>query len=253
MWQLRRRHSAQRPFGQLSPFIRPQQRPSFAPPPWHGPRTFSIAHAFVSKEREENYVWVLEMTKSMLNKCMEPRVIITDRDLAVMNACRKVFPEAAKYLCRWHIDENIAKHCKESFSDADWKKFKDLIFLIYTHKYQPFLLPPVPFTMKPMDDIWNDISGLSSPTTNLFAPVLRPPGDSGNFLPPPPSTATMLTLFTTPSNNSDDVDPNKRPKPNPHPQPEHSEKFRRLMKNRESAARSRARKQVTYFLLRSVS
>ncbi|KAD4583976.1 hypothetical protein E3N88_21577 [Mikania micrantha] len=98
--------------------------------------------------------------------------------------------------------------------------------------------------MKPMDDIWNDISGLSSPTTNLFAPVLRPPGDSGNFLPPPPSTATMLTLFTTPSNNSDDVDPNKRPKPNPHPQPEHSEKFRRLMKNRESAARSRARKQA---------
>ncbi|KAD6118680.1 hypothetical protein E3N88_09951 [Mikania micrantha] len=89
-------------------------------------QTFSIAHAFVSKEREKNYVWVLEMAKSMLNKCMEPRVIITDRDLAIMSACRKVYPEAAKYLCRWHIDENIAKHCKASFSDADWKKFKDL-------------------------------------------------------------------------------------------------------------------------------
>ncbi|KAD4583977.1 hypothetical protein E3N88_21578 [Mikania micrantha] len=92
-------------------------------------QTFSIAHAFVSKEREENYVWVLEMAKSMLNKCMEPRVIITDRDLAVMNACRKVFPEAAKYLCKWHIDENIAKHCKASFSDADWKKFKAYTFI----------------------------------------------------------------------------------------------------------------------------
>ncbi|KAL8233289.1 hypothetical protein R6Q57_003067 [Mikania cordata] len=98
--------------------------------------------------------------------------------------------------------------------------------------------------MKPMDDIWNDISSLSSPTTNISAPVHRPPGYSGDFLPPPPSTATMLTLFTTPSDNSDDVDPKKRPKPNPHPQPEHSEKFRRLMKNRESAARSRARKQA---------
>ncbi|KAD3640592.1 hypothetical protein E3N88_29815 [Mikania micrantha] len=87
-------------------------------------QTFSIAHAFVSKEREENYVWVLEMAKSMLNKCMEPHVIITDRDLAVMSTCRKVFPEVAKYLYRWHIDENIAKHCKASFSDADWKKFK---------------------------------------------------------------------------------------------------------------------------------
>ncbi|KAD6795600.1 hypothetical protein E3N88_06496 [Mikania micrantha] len=87
-------------------------------------QTFGIAHAFVSIERQENYVWVMEMAKSMLNKCMKPRVIITDRDLAVMSACRKVFPEAAKYLCRWHIDENIAKHCKASFSDADWKIFK---------------------------------------------------------------------------------------------------------------------------------
>ncbi|KAD4586365.1 hypothetical protein E3N88_23966 [Mikania micrantha] len=87
-------------------------------------QTFSIAHAFVSREREENYVWVLEMVKSMLNKCMEPRVIITDRYLPVMSACRMIFSEDAKYLCRWHIDENIAKHCKASFSNADWKKFK---------------------------------------------------------------------------------------------------------------------------------
>lgn len=86
--------------------------------------TFCIAHAFVSKEKEENYHWVLERVKDMLDKCMEPRVIITDRDLALMNACRKVFPHASRYLCRWHISENIAKHCKASFSDGDWKKFK---------------------------------------------------------------------------------------------------------------------------------
>ncbi|KAD4179871.1 hypothetical protein E3N88_28462 [Mikania micrantha] len=41
-----------------------------------------------------------------------------------MNACRKVFPHASRYLCRWHISENIAKHCKASFSNGDWKKFK---------------------------------------------------------------------------------------------------------------------------------
>ncbi|KAD4585037.1 hypothetical protein E3N88_22638 [Mikania micrantha] len=51
--------------------------------------TFCIAHAFVSKEKEENYHWVLERVKDMLDKCMEPRVIITDRDLALMNACCK--------------------------------------------------------------------------------------------------------------------------------------------------------------------
>ncbi|XP_022036629.1 splicing factor 3B subunit 4-like isoform X2 [Helianthus annuus] len=99
-----------------------------------------------------------------------------------------------------------------------------------------------------MDDIWNDIGSLQSPTTNFFPPVHRPPVDATTFLPPSPSTPTMLTLLTP--TNSAHEDPNKRPKPNPPPPPPatsppvHSEKFRRLMKNRESAARSRARKQL---------
>ncbi|XP_023755384.1 allergen Asp f 7 homolog isoform X2 [Lactuca sativa] len=114
--------------------------------------------------------------------------------------------------------------------------------------------------MKPMDDVWNEISGLPSPTPNhfqdFFSPVLRQPGTTTPFLPPPPSTTTMLTLLTT--TNPAHEDPNKRHKPNPPPPPPHNskpatstsppeytEKFRRLMKNRESAARSRARKQVS--------
>ncbi|KAI3783609.1 hypothetical protein L1987_42693 [Smallanthus sonchifolius] len=109
--------------------------------------------------------------------------------------------------------------------------------------------------MKLMEDVWNDISSLSSPITNnfqsFFAPAYRPPGASTNFLPPPPSTTTLLTLLTP--TNSGHEDPNKRLKPNQPPSsfkapatspPDHSEKFRRLMKNRESAARSRARKQA---------
>ncbi|KAL4557511.1 hypothetical protein LXL04_035691 [Taraxacum kok-saghyz] len=109
--------------------------------------------------------------------------------------------------------------------------------------------------MKPMDDLWNEISGLPSPIPNrfqnFFPQALRSPGTTTQFLPPPPSTTTMLTLLTT--TDSAHEDPNKRPKPNPPHQnltpdatspPEYTEKFRRLMKNRESAARSRARKQA---------
>ncbi|KAM0041558.1 putative transcription factor bZIP family [Helianthus debilis subsp. tardiflorus] len=106
--------------------------------------------------------------------------------------------------------------------------------------------------MKPMDDIWNDIGSLQSTTTNFFPPVQRPQVDATTFLPPPPSTPTMLTLLTP--TNSAHEDPNKRPKPNPPPPPAtsppvHSEKFRRLMRNRESAARSRARKQARAYQL----
>lgn len=124
------------------------------------------------------------------------------------------------------------------------------------------------FTMKPTDDIWKDITTLSSPTTNhfqnFFAPALRPPVTTTHFFPQPPSITTMLALHAT-TNLDHDQDPNKRHKPNPPPSqqqqkqqsctppattsPEYSEKFRRLMKNRESASRSRARKQVLFLIL----
>ncbi|XP_035843880.1 uncharacterized protein LOC110869401 [Helianthus annuus] len=86
-------------------------------------KSFIIAHAVVSKERGDNFVWVLERVKSILDECMEPRVILTDRDLALMGACAKVFPDASRLLCRWHIQQNVMKHCKGAFTDDDWKKF----------------------------------------------------------------------------------------------------------------------------------
>ncbi|KAI3802564.1 hypothetical protein L1987_30701 [Smallanthus sonchifolius] len=87
-------------------------------------RSFCVAHAFISKEREENFVWVLLQIKAMLQKCMEPRVIVTDKDKALMNACDKIFLDCSKNLCRCHIHENIAKHCWASFTDEDWANFK---------------------------------------------------------------------------------------------------------------------------------
>ncbi|XP_035843912.1 protein FAR1-RELATED SEQUENCE 5-like [Helianthus annuus] len=38
--------------------------------------SFIIAHAVISKERGDNFVWVLERVKSMLDECMEPCVIL---------------------------------------------------------------------------------------------------------------------------------------------------------------------------------
>ncbi|XP_022031420.1 uncharacterized protein LOC110932389 [Helianthus annuus] len=52
-------------------------------------KSFCVAHAFVSKEKKYNFLWVLEKLKELLVDCMEPRVIVTDRDQALMNACDK--------------------------------------------------------------------------------------------------------------------------------------------------------------------
>ena len=82
-------------------------------------QTFDVAHAFLSNEREDNFLWMLGHLKDMLHKCMEPRVIVTDRDQALLNACAKTFPNANRSLCRWHIFTNISNHCKASFKKDD--------------------------------------------------------------------------------------------------------------------------------------
>jgi len=41
-----------------------------------------------------------------------PRVIVTDRDLSLMNAMTTIFPDATNLLCRFHIDKNVKAKCK---------------------------------------------------------------------------------------------------------------------------------------------
>ncbi|XP_076958902.1 uncharacterized protein LOC143634796 [Bidens hawaiensis] len=81
-------------------------------------KTFSIAFAFMQNEKIESYTWVLNCLKLTLDKCMHPRVILTDRELALVNACKEVFPNATQLLCRWHISRNIFKNCRQSISSG---------------------------------------------------------------------------------------------------------------------------------------
>ncbi|KAK9067756.1 hypothetical protein SSX86_011867 [Deinandra increscens subsp. villosa] len=88
--------------------------------------SFLIASAFITYEREDNYTWVLERLKEILEGCYMPRVILTDKDLALVNACGKVFPDASRQLCRWHIQENIFTNCRQKFSNRGvytWDNF----------------------------------------------------------------------------------------------------------------------------------
>lgn len=87
-------------------------------------KTFCIAFAFIRNEKIDNFKWVLHCLRQTLDGYMLPRVIVTDRDIALMEACRYVFPESSRLLCRYHIYENIRKHHRPSFgSQTDWDKF----------------------------------------------------------------------------------------------------------------------------------
>ncbi|KAH1193355.1 PKS-NRPS hybrid synthetase [Glycine max] len=64
--------------------------------------TFSVSFTYLEGERLNNVVWSLEWF----------RVIVTDRDLTLMNAVKTVFPECTNLLCNFHINKNVKAKCK---------------------------------------------------------------------------------------------------------------------------------------------
>ncbi|KAH7848462.1 hypothetical protein Vadar_003019 [Vaccinium darrowii] len=86
--------------------------------------TFSMAFAFMDGEKEDNYMWVLEKLKGMMDPDSLPEVVVTDRELALMNAIARVFPKATHLLCRWHIEKNVFAKSRRKFDDKTWQQFK---------------------------------------------------------------------------------------------------------------------------------
>src|SRR3954462_826463 len=75
--------------------------------------TFEIALCFLQSEMEPDYAWALSRLRQTLNDYhinLPSSVILTDRELALMNALKTTFPTSANALCRWHIDVNITKY-----------------------------------------------------------------------------------------------------------------------------------------------
>ncbi|KAH1228227.1 hypothetical protein GmHk_10G028255 [Glycine max] len=82
--------------------------------------TFSAGFAYLEGERVNNVVWALER-----RDCLHV-VIVTDRDLALMNAVKTVFPECTNLLCRFHIDKNVKAKCKSLIGQKNaWEYVMD--------------------------------------------------------------------------------------------------------------------------------
>ena len=48
-----------------------------------------------------------------------PGVIVTDRDLSLMNTVKTVFPDATNLLCQFHIDKNVKAKCKTLIAEKN--------------------------------------------------------------------------------------------------------------------------------------
>ena len=54
-------------------------------------------------------------------------MMITDRDLALLNAIARIYPTTKSFLCHWHISRNILAICKRHFGPPhpieEWNNF----------------------------------------------------------------------------------------------------------------------------------
>lgn len=88
--------------------------------------TFYVGFAFLAKEHEEDFVWVLTALKEYLvqTEVDAPEVLVTDRDMGLIAAIRTVFPDTAHLLCIWHVNKNVLAHCKPAFPTTEaWEAF----------------------------------------------------------------------------------------------------------------------------------
>lgn len=85
--------------------------------------TFNVAFAYMDSERQDNFWWALEKLKELFfSNTPFPQVIVTDRELALMNAIKVVFPSSTNLLCQLHINKNVGAKCKQYILKKDMQE-----------------------------------------------------------------------------------------------------------------------------------
>jgi len=85
-------------------------------------KTFSIDFAYMMYERQDNVNWALERCREMLHsKDLYPKVVVIDRDDALINDVETVFPDTTTLLCSYHIRQNVRAKCKTDCKVKDLK------------------------------------------------------------------------------------------------------------------------------------
>ncbi|MBW0492519.1 hypothetical protein O181_032234 [Austropuccinia psidii MF-1] len=84
-------------------------------------KTFSGAFCLINNETEPSYTWELnQYTEKVLNNTnlVPPSFIVIDRDLALKNSLKKLFPDSRVMLFIWHINKDVSAHCMKKIGHA---------------------------------------------------------------------------------------------------------------------------------------
>ena len=109
----------------------------------------SVGVCFVEKEDTESFGSALQQLRRVMieNNVELPQVILTDRELALVNNLSHYFPESGHILCTWHVHKNVEHHSKKEFPMPIEKGVNYL-------KYQEFV------------DAWKLL--IDSPTSQIY-------------------------------------------------------------------------------------
>nr|KAJ0184863.1 hypothetical protein LSAT_V11C900471780 [Lactuca sativa] len=97
--------------------------------------SFYYGFVFLEREDEDSYIWALSVFKKTLEN-REPSVIMSDRELALMNAINMVFPNTTNLLCIWHIEKNVLANCKKRWNNVAYST----TITIFEHNWGEFEL-----------------------------------------------------------------------------------------------------------------
>lgn len=102
--------------------------------------TFSVAFAYLHSECKDNFTWALKKLKEQIT-CGDVGVILTDRDLALMNAVELVFPDAVNLLCLFHVCKNVKAKCNLTVFPKEKRKmvmeaWKSVVYSSIESEYQ---------------------------------------------------------------------------------------------------------------------
>jgi hypothetical protein len=89
-------------------------------------KIFYVAFCFMTKKKQNDYVWVLEQLKRLYQQLQfsDSTILLTNMKKDLMNDCRLIFLESNHLLCLWHINNNVLINCKKKFIIKEtWKKF----------------------------------------------------------------------------------------------------------------------------------
>jgi hypothetical protein len=80
-------------------------------------KTFNCAFGLINNERQEGFDWLMDQVNARRIEigANPPRITITDFDHAMRNAVARVYPEAQRQLCIFHINKNMVSHVKRKW------------------------------------------------------------------------------------------------------------------------------------------